>query len=190
MRQQNHESDVLRVNDKRGNPIEIAMVAVWRIVNPTQAIFQVENYQSYIKLQTEAALRHLATSFAYDHAGQENEITLLNGGDHVNKFIVNELGDRFKFAGVFVEEARLTHLMYSKEVTQVMLKRQQADALIAAKKTIVNGVASIVKDTLAELQTNIKFTEEAKTTLAGNLLVVLCSESQTTPLMHLNNKIL
>ena len=186
LRQQNLDGNTIYVNDKRGNPIEIAIVVVWRIVNPVDAIYQVENYQNYIKLQSEAALRHLATSFSYDHAGDENEITLLNGGDVVNNFLVKELNDRLKSTGIEVDEARLNHLMYSAQITNVMLKRQQADATIAARKKIVEGATSIVRDTINGLARDIQFTETQKATMASNLIVILTSETQTQPLMHLN----
>lgn len=187
LRQQNLNGQTIYVNDKRGNPIEIAIVVVWRIVNPVEAIFQVENYLTYITLQSEAALRHLATSFAYDHAGDENEITLLNGGDQVNNFLLNELNERLKPTGIIVDEARLFHLMYAKVITNVMLKRQQAEATIAARKKIVDGATMIVKETINGLSRDINFTEDQKAKMASNLLVVLCSETQTQPLMHLSN---
>lgn len=186
LRQQNHDGALLKVNDKRGSPIEIDIVVVWRIVNPVAAIFQVLDYQKYIKMQCDGALRHLAASFSYDYSGEENEVTLLNGGSVINDFLVNELNDRLQFAGIICDEARVTHLMYAKEIAMAMLKRQQADALVGAKQKIVNGVTSIVKDTIKELQDTIKFTEDAKSKLAGNMLVVLCSENPTQPLMHLN----
>ena len=156
-------------------------------MNPVEAIFQVQNYFTYITLQSEAALRHLATSFAYDHAGDEKEITLLNGGEKVNKFLLDELNERLRATGIVVDEARVTHLMYAKEVTTVMLKRQQADATIAARKKIVEGATNIVKDTINGLNRDVKFTDDQKATLASNLIVVLCSETQTQPLMHLTN---
>lgn len=186
LRQQNHDGTLLKVNDKRGSPIEIDIVAVWRIVNPVAALFQVQDYMKYIKMQCDGALRHLAASFSYDQSGEENEVTLLNGGSRVNDFLVNELNDRLQFAGIVCDEARVTHLMYAKEITMAMLKRQQADALVGAKQKIVNGVTSIIKDTIHELQDTIQFTEDAKSKLAGNMLVVLCSENPTQPLMHLN----
>lgn len=187
LRQQNLDGTTIYVNDKRGNPIEIAIVVVWRIVNPVDAVFQVENYFTYIKLQSEAALRHLATSFSYDHAGDENEITLLNGGEHVNVFLLTELNERLKSTGIIVDEARVNHLMYSKQITNVMLKRQQADATIAARKKIVDGATNIVRDTITELSRDINFSEDHKAKMASNLIVILCSETQTQPLMHLNS---
>ena len=186
LRQRNHDGTKLTVNDKRGTPIEIDIVVVWRIVNPAAALFQVENYMSYISMQSEGALRQLAANFAYDKGEDEHEVTLMNGHEQVNQFLVNELNERLKFSGIFCDEARVTHLRYAQEISTSMLKRQQADALISAKQKIVNGVTGIIKETLTELEEKINLTDENKAKLAGNMLVVLCSESQTQPLMHLN----
>lgn len=186
LRQRNHDGTRLTVNDKKGTPIEIDIVVVWRVINPAAALFQVEDYMKYISMQSEGALRQLAATFSYDKGVDENEITLMNGGEHVNQFLVNELNDRLKFSGILCDEARVTHLRYAQEISTSMLKRQQADALISAKQKIVNGVTGIVKETLVELEEKIQFTEENKAKLAGNMLVVLCSEAQTQPLMHLN----
>lgn len=186
LRQRNHDGTKLTVNDKRGTPIEIDIVVVWRIVNPAAALFQVENYLSYISMQSEGALRQLAANFAYDKGEDENEVTLMNGHEQVNQFLVNELNERLKFSGILCDEARVTHLRYAQEISSSMLKRQQADALIAAKQKIVNGVTGIIKETLSELEEKISLTDENKAKLAGNMLVVLCSENQTQPLMHLN----
>lgn len=186
LKQQNLDGKTIFVNDKRGNPIEIAIVVVWRIVRPVDAIFQVENYLSYVHLQSEAALRQLATSFAYDHAGDENEVTLLNGGDKVNNFLIKELNERLLATGIIVDEARLNHLMYAKEITTTMLKRQQADAQVAARKKIVEGATGIVRGTINSLSRDIKFSEDNKAAMASNLILVLCSETQTQPIMHLN----
>lgn len=186
LKQQNLDGKTIYVNDKRGNPIEIAIVVVWRIVRPVDAIFQVENYLSYVYLQSEAALRQLATSFSYDHAGNEDEITLLNGGDKVNNFLVKELNERLIATGIVVDEARLNHLMYAKEITTTMLKRQQADAQVAARKKIVEGATGIVRGTINNLSKDIQFSEENKAAMASNLILVLCSETQTQPIMHLN----
>ena len=187
LRQHNLDGKTIFVNDKRGNPIEIAIVVVWRIVNPVDALFQVQNYFQYINLQSEAALRQLATTFAYDHAGDEDEVTLLNGGEYVNNYLVKELNERLSATGIAVDEARVNHLMYAKEITQVMLKRQQADAQIAARKKIVDGATGIVRETIVNLSKDINFSEDHKATMASNLILILCSETQTQPLMHLNS---
>ena len=186
LRQRNHDGTRLAVNDKKGTPIEIDIVVVWRVVNAAAALFQVDDYCKYISMQSEGALRQLAANFSYDKGEDENEITLMNGGEHVNQFLVNELNERLKFSGIICDEARVTHLRYAQEISTSMLKRQQADALISAKQKIVNGVTGIVKETLIELEEKIQFTEDSKAKLAGNMLVVLCSEAQTQPLMHLN----
>ena len=131
LRTRNFNSDKLKVNDKRGNPIEIAAVVVWRVQDTAQAIFDVEDFENYVRVQSESALRHLASGYAYDH-GEENEVTLRSGVDEVSQALRKELQDRLQKAGVLVEEARLTHLAYAPEIAQAMLRRQQAEAVIAA----------------------------------------------------------
>ena len=187
LRQQNLDGKTLTVNDKRGNPIEIAMVLVWRIVEPVKAIFSVQNYHSYVILQSEAALRYLATSYSYDHGGDESEVTLLNGSQEVNNFLKKELNERLQSTGIEVDEARINHLMYDKQISNVMLKRQQAEATIAARRKIVDGATYIVRDTINGLSKDINFNEDQKAKMASNLIIVLCSETQAQPLMHLNN---
>ncbi len=150
LRARNFESNTLKVNDKQGNPIEIAFVVVWRVENPAQAYFDVDRYENYVRVQSETALRHLANNYAYDH-GEEHENTLRSSVDEVSAALKDELHQRLAKAGVVVDEARLTHLAYAPEIASVMLRRQQADAVIAARSKIVHGAVSMVQMALNEL---------------------------------------
>ena len=175
----------LKVNDKRGNPIEIAAVVVWRVQDTGQAAFDVENYESYVQTQSETSLRHLASSFAYDH-GEENEITLRSGVDEVSQSLRKELQQRLEKAGVLVDEARLTHLAYAPEIAQAMLRRQQAEAVIAARQKIVQGAVSMVDMALKELAAKdvVHLDDERKASMVSNLMVVLCGESEVHPVVN------
>jgi regulator of protease activity HflC (stomatin/prohibitin superfamily) len=175
----------LKVNDKRGNPIEIAAVVVWRVQDTGQAAFDVENYESYVQTQSETSLRHLASSYAYDH-GEENEITLRSGVDEVSQALRKELQERLEKAGVLVDEARLTHLAYAPEIAQSMLRRQQAEAVIAARQKIVQGAVSMVDMALKELAAKdvVHLDDERKAAMVSNLMVVLCSESEVHPVVN------
>jgi regulator of protease activity HflC (stomatin/prohibitin superfamily) len=185
LRSRNLNGDKLKVNDNRGNPIEIAAVVVWRVQNTAQALFDVEDYQSYVRIQSESAVRHLATAYAYDH-GEENEITLRGGGNEVAVALGRELQERLAKAGVTVEEARLTHLAYAPEIAQAMLRRQQAEAVIAARQKIVHGAVSMVDLALKELEAKRVLTldDERKAAMVSNLLVVLCGEAEVTPVVN------
>lgn len=185
LRSRNLNGEKLKVNDNRGNPIEIAAVVVWRVQNTAQAMFDVEDYQSYVRIQSESAVRHLATAYAYDH-GEENEITLRGGGNEVAVALGRELQDRLGRAGVVVEEARLTHLAYAPEIAQAMLRRQQAEAVIAARQKIVHGAVSMVDLALKELEAKHVLTldDERKAAMVSNLLVVLCGEAEVTPVVN------
>jgi regulator of protease activity HflC (stomatin/prohibitin superfamily) len=185
LRLRNLDGEKLKVNDKQGNPIEIAAVVVWRVENTAQACFDVENYEHYVKIQSESALRHLANSYAYDH-GEEHEITLRSGVDEVSAALRAELQQRLAKAGVTVEEARLTHLAYSPEIAGVMLRRQQAEAIIAARKMIVHGAVSMVQLALEDLAAKqvVEFDQERKAAMVSNLLVVLCGEHDAQPVIN------
>ena len=185
LRLRNLEGDKLKVNDKQGNPIEIAAVVVWRVENTAQACFDVENFEHYVKIQSESAMRHLANSYAYDH-GEEHEITLRSGVDEVSAALREELQQRLAKAGVTVEESRLTHLAYSPEIAGVMLRRQQAEAIIAARKMIVHGAVSMVQMALEELASKqiVEFDEERRAAMVSNLLVVLCGEHDAQPVIN------
>ena len=185
LRAHNLNMDKLKVNDKRGNPIEIAAVVVWRVADTAQAMFDVVDYERYVSIQSESALRHLASAFAYDH-GEENEPTLRSSGDDVSAALKTELQNRLTKAGVAVEEARISHLAYAPEIAQAMLRRQQAEAVIAARKMIVHGAVSIVEMALRELSDKavVKLDEERKAAMVSNLLVVLCGETEVSPVIN------
>ena len=184
LRIRNFDSAKLKVNDKQGNPIEIGAVVVWHVQDTAQATFDVESYEDYVKVQSETALRHLANSFSYDH-GEEHEITLRSGMDEVSGALKEELQDRLSKAGVNVDESRLTHLAYAPEIAGVMLRRQQAEAVIAARQKIVHGAVSMVEMALRELQEKqiVDFSADGKAALVSNLLIVLCSESEAQPVI-------
>lgn len=185
LRTRNFNGEKLKVNDKRGNPIEIAAVVVWRVRDTAQAMFDVDNYENYVVVQSESALRHVATSYAYDDA-EHNELTLRAGGDEVSAALSRELQERLGRAGVEVEEARLTHLAYAPEIAQAMLRRQQAEAVIAARQKIVQGAVSMVEMALNELSSKkvVNLDEERKAAMVSNLLVVLCGESEAHPVIN------
>ncbi len=184
LRVRNHESAKLKVNDKTGNPIEIAAVIVWRVVDTFDAEFEVDNYLEYVQVQSESALRHLASDYAYD--GEESEVTLRRTTDEVNHRLQGELQERLRRAGVEVLEARLSHLAYAPEIAGAMLQRQQASAVVAARTKIVEGAVGMVELALAELARTkvVDLDEERKAAMVSNLLVVLCSEHATTPVVN------
>jgi regulator of protease activity HflC (stomatin/prohibitin superfamily) len=185
LRVHNFNSDTLKVNDKRGNPVEIAAVVVWRVEDTAQAAFDVEDYESYLQVQSEAAIRRIASDYAYDH-GEEHELTLRGGGDEVALALKKELQARLDTAGVVVEEARLTHLAYAPEIAPAMLRRQQAEAVIAAREKIVLGAVSMVEMALQELARKdvVKLDEERKAAMVSNLLVVLCGTEEASPVIN------
>ena len=175
----------LKVNDKRGNPVEIAAIVIWRVEDTAQASFDVDDYEKYVETQSESALRHLASCYAYDH-GEENELTLRSGVEEVSQALRKELQERLAKAGVVVEEARLTHLAYAPEIAQVMLRRQQAEAVIAARQKIVHGAVSMVDMALKEMAEKnlVQLDDERKAAMVSNLMVVLCSESGVHPVVN------
>lgn len=185
LRVRNFNGDRLKVNDKRGNPIEIGAVVVWRVEDTAQAMFDVDDYESYVSVQSESALRHLASQYAYDH-GEDNEVTLRSGVDEVSQALKLELQERLQKAGVVVEEARLTHLAYAPEIAQAMLRRQQAEAIIAARQKIVHGAVSMVDMALRELAEKhvVTLDDERKAAMVSNLLVVLCGEAEVHPVVN------
>lgn len=185
LRTRNFNSEQIKVNEKRGNPIEIAAVVVWRVQDTAQACFDVDNYENYVRVQSESAVRHVASSYAYDD-GEPNEITLRGGSDDVSAALTRELQVRLAKAGVQVEEARLTHLAYAPEIAQAMLRRQQAEAVIAARQKIVHGAVSMVEMALNELSAKkvVHLDEERKAAMVSNLLVVLCGEGEAHPVIN------
>ena len=185
LRAHNFNSDKLKVNDKRGNPVEIAAVVVWRVEDTAQAAFEVEDYESYVQVQSEAAIRSIASAYAYDH-GEQHEVTLRGGGDEVAQELKKELGARLAKAGVAVDEARLTHLAYAPEIASAMLRRQQAEAVIAARAKIVQGAVSMVEMALRELADKdvVKLDDERKAAMVSNLMVVLCGTAEASPVIN------
>jgi regulator of protease activity HflC (stomatin/prohibitin superfamily) len=185
LRAHNFNSETLKVNDKRGNPVEIAAVVVWRVEDTAQAAFDVEDYESYVQVQSESAIRSIASLYAYD-LGEEHEVTLRGGGDEVAHALKKELEVRLAKAGVVVEEARLTHLAYAPEIAPAMLRRQQAEAIIAAREKIVLGAVSMVEMALNELTKKdvVKLDEERKAAMVSNLLVVLCGTEEAAPVIN------
>ena len=185
LRIRNFEVEKLKVNDKRGNPIEIAAVVVWRINDTAHALFDVDRYEHYVKIQSDAALRHLANCYPYDH-GEEEEVTLRSGIEEVSSVLRVELQERLGKAGVIVEETRLTHLAYAPEIASAMLRRQQAEAIIAARRKIVHGACSMVEMALEDLQSKkvVELDEERKAAMVSNLLVVLCGEAEAQPVIN------
>lgn len=185
LRARNLNGDKLKVNDKRGNPVEIAVVIVWRIQDTAQAVFDVDSYESFIRIQSESCVRHIASTYFYDDA-ESTELTLRGGGVEVAAALARELQERLARAGIGIEEARLTHLAYAPEIAQTMLRRQQAEAVIAARQKIVSGAVGMVEMALRELSEKgvVKLDEERKAAMVSNLLVVLCSESQAQPVLN------
>ncbi|MBN1854759.1 MAG: SPFH domain-containing protein [Pirellulales bacterium] len=185
LRSRNLNGEKLKVNDKRGNPIEIAVVVVWRVHDTAQASFDVDDYEEFVEVQSESAVRHLANCYAYDH-GEENEITLRSGVDEVSANLQQELQNRVGKAGVEVEEARLTHLAYAPEIAGAMLRRQQAEAIIDARQKIVHGAVSMVDMALQDLADKnvVELDQERKATMVSNLLVVLCGETEAQPVIN------
>jgi nucleotide-binding universal stress UspA family protein len=185
LRARSLNGEKLKVNDKRGNPIEIAAVIVWRVRDTAQAMFDVDDYQRYVSIQSESAVRHVATSYAYDDA-DHSEPTLRGDADAVSETLLRELQERLGKAGVQVEETRLTHLAYAPEIAQAMLRRQQAEAVIAARQKIVHGAVSMVEMALNELSEKkvVQLDEERRAAMVSNLLVVLCGESEAHPVIN------
>jgi regulator of protease activity HflC (stomatin/prohibitin superfamily) len=188
LRARNLNMPTLKVNDKRGNPIEIAAAVVWRVRDTAQAVFEVDDYELFVKVQAEAALRYVASQHAYDHGEDANagETTLRGSIDEVAAALKNELQARFADAGVEVLDAKLTHLAYAPEIAQVMLRRQQAEAIISARTKIVQGAVSMVEAALKGLSEReiVHLDDERKAAMVSNLLVVLCSDKDTQPILN------
>lgn len=188
VRARNENVQTLKVNDKRGNPVEIAAAVVWRVRDTAQAMFEVDNFERYVSVQAEAALRHLAAQYAYDE-GEDlapGELTLRGGAAEVAAALRSELTDRFEAAGVETVDAKLTHLAYAPEIAQVMLRRQQAQAIISARAQIVRGAVGMVEEALKGLAEReiVELDAERKASMVSNLLVVLCSDRETQPIVN------
>ena len=191
VRAHNFNSEKLKVNDLRGNPIEIAATVVWRVDDTAKASFDVENYEAYVLTQAESAIRHLALSYAYDNfeepsATGKAEVTLRSGTEEVSAALRAELQQRFAQAGIVVVDAKLTHLAYAPEIAGTMLRRQQAEAVIAARSKIVAGAVGMVEMAINGLQERglIQLDDERRAAMVSNLLVVLCSDHDATPVVN------
>jgi len=184
LRVRNFDCDTLKVNDSSGNPIEIAAVVVWKVVDSAEAVFEVDDYISFVEIQSEAALRNLATSYPYE--AHDGEVALRSDPQKIAGELKTEVQDRLEKAGVQVIEARISHLAYAPEIASAMLKRQQAQAIVAARRQIVDGAVGMVKMALDELkeQDIIDLDDERKAAMVSNLLVVLCGEENAQPVLN------
>ena len=185
LRVRNFESGQMKVNDSSGNPVDIAAVVVWKVVDSAEAVFEVDDYESFVHIQSEAALRNMATSYPYEaHEGEE--IALRSHPQAIAEKLREEVQDRLDKAGVEVIEARISHLAYAQEIASAMLKRQQAQAIVAARRQIVDGAVGMVKMALTELKAQgvVDLDEERKASMVSNLLVVLCGEENVQPVVN------
>ena len=188
VRARNYNVETLKVNDKRGNPVEIGAVVVWRVEDTAQAKFDVDDFENFVRVQGESALRHVATRYNYD-TGEDHEaheVTLRAGADTVVAALIDELQVRVQLAGVKIEEAKLTHLAYAPEIAGAMLRRQQAEAVISARGKIVSGAVSMVEMALKSLSEKgvVNLDDERRAAMVSNLMVVLCSERDTQPIVN------
>jgi regulator of protease activity HflC (stomatin/prohibitin superfamily) len=181
VRVRNHQTEVAKVNDATGNPIEIAAVLVWQVTDTAKAVFAVDDYPKFVAVQAETAVRHIAGSYPYD---AEGKVSLLQNADEITAGLAAEIAARVATAGARVIEARLIWLSYAPEVAAVMLRRQQASAVIAARQQILDGAVGMVREALNRLASDIELDEERKAAMISNLLVVLCSEQQTQPVVN------
>jgi regulator of protease activity HflC (stomatin/prohibitin superfamily) len=185
VRVRNVTGERLKVNDKRGNPIEIAAVVVWRVADTAQALFDVDQYQTFVDIQIETAVREIASHFAYDHAEHE-EPTLRGDADQVSALLREKLQERVSVAGVLIDETKLSHLAYAPEIAGAMLRRQQAEAVLAARQKIVQGAVLMVESALAQLSERdiVKLDDERRAAMVSNLLVVLCADRDAQPVVN------
>ena len=187
LRARNFNSEPIKVNDKLGNPIMIGLVLVWKVEETYRAAFGVDEYEHFVVVQSEAALRKLAGLYPYDNIEDDHaKITLRDGGEEVNHELENEIRERLDIAGIHVIEARINYIAYAQEIAQAMLKRQQATAIVAARFKIVEGAVSMVEMALAELSKReiVTLDEDKKATMVSNLLVVLCGDKEATPVVN------
>ncbi|WP_234735690.1 SPFH domain-containing protein [Tellurirhabdus bombi] len=187
LRARNLNGQTLKVNDKMGNPIEIGAVVVWRVMDTAKAFFEVDDYQLFVKIQSEAAVRHLASTCSYDNIESDHEeVTLRDSTGQINILLEQELNERLERSGVEVIEARISHLAYAQEIAGAMLQRQQATAVVAARKQIVDGAVGMVEMALARLAEKdvVHLDEERKAAMVSNLLVVLCGEKSVSPVVN------
>ena len=187
LRARNFESEKIKVNDKMGNPIMISVILVWKVKDTFKATFEVDNYENFIRIQTDSAVRKLAGSFPYDHFEDEKAtVTLSTNFDDVNKALEHEVTQRLEIAGIEVVESRIGYLAYAPEIAHSMLRRQQASAVVAARHKIVEGAVGMVESALKLLADKeiIEFDEDRKAAMVSNLMVVLCGDSETKPVIN------
>ncbi|MBL7137310.1 MAG: SPFH domain-containing protein [Bacteroidales bacterium] len=187
LRARNLDSEPIKVNDKIGNPIMIGIVLVWQVKNTYKAAFEVDDYTHFVEIQSEAAIRKLAGHYPYDNFDDDHaDITLRSGGEDVNQALEDELTERLAIAGIFVMEARISYLAYASEIAGAMLRRQQATAIVAARQKIVEGAVSMVEMALDELSKKnvVELDEDKKAVMVSNLMVVLCSDKDVTPVLN------
>jgi regulator of protease activity HflC (stomatin/prohibitin superfamily) len=185
LRIRNHETEKLKVNDADGNPIEIAAVVVWQVEDTARAVFEVDDFTEFVSIQTETAVRHVANSYPYDAHG-DGQLSLRDNAEEITGLLSAEIGARVASAGVRVIESRITRLAYAPEIAQAMLRRQQATAVVAARQRIVDGAVGMVESALARLDERdvVELDEERKAAMVSNLLVVLCSDHGTQPVVN------
>lgn len=186
LRVRNFNSDILKVNDEQGNPVEISAVIVFRVVDTAKALFNVDHYEEFVQIQSEAAVRHVASQYAYDTFADVDAITLRGNTTEVSQKLTTELEERLQVAGVEIIETRLTHLAYATEIASAMLQRQQAAAILAARKIIVEGAVSMTEDALSQLEANdqLQLDDERKMRIVNNLLVSIITDRGTQPVIN------
>lgn len=187
LRARNFDSERVKVNDKIGNPIMINVILVWQVHDTFKSAFDVDNYEEFVRVQTDAAVRKLAGSYPYDNFDDEEaDLTLRSGMDEVNEALENEITERLAMAGIKVMEARIGYLAYAPEIASAMLKRQQAVAIVAARKKIVEGAVGMVEDALSQLAEDniVEFDEDKKASMVSNLMVVLCGDKEVIPVVN------
>jgi len=186
LRASNFESDRMKVNDKRGNPIEISVILVWRVSETFKAAFEVDDYVKFVKVQTDAAVRKLAHMYPYDNMDEHDELTLRGGTEQINHSLEEEIRERLSISGIEVLEARIGYLAYAQEIAGAMLKRQQAEAIVAARFKIVEGAVGMVEKALDELAKRniVDLDDDKKASMVSNLLVVLCGDKEANPVIN------
>jgi regulator of protease activity HflC (stomatin/prohibitin superfamily) len=186
LRVENFNSEKLKVNDVEGNPIEIAAVVVYKVIDSAKAMFDVEHYHKFIQIQSETAIRHVATKYAYDNFDDSDTITLRGNAEEISEELKRELEDRLQIAGIDVIETRLTHLAYATEIAHAMLQRQQAKAVLAARKEIVEGAVNMAKDSIQQLEADgvFQLDDERKANMVNNLLVAIVSDRSAQPVIN------
>jgi regulator of protease activity HflC (stomatin/prohibitin superfamily) len=186
LRARNFDSEKIKVNDKVGNPIQIGVILVWQVKDTFKAAFEVDDYEKFVRIQSDSAVRRLAGMYAYDNFDTETEVTLRSGHDEVNSALEETLKNRLDIAGIHVVEARIGYLAYAPEIASAMLRRQQATAVVAARHKIVEGAVSMVQMALAELsrQKIVDLDEERKAAMVSNLMVVLCADKDVSPVVN------